>query len=47
MAMFNLYLILHSAVRLLERYLQKDINTKEIVELFEQSASDESEQTST
>lgn len=45
--MFNLYLILHVAVCLLERYLERDINTKETVESFERSASDESEQTST
>lgn len=42
--MLNLYLILHAALFLLESYLERDINTKVIVESFKQSASDESEQ---
>lgn len=45
--MFNLYLILHDPVCLLEMYLERDVNTKEIVESFEQNASDEPEQTNT
>lgn len=45
--MFDLYLILHAALCLLERYLEKNINTTEIVESFVQSDSAESEQEST
>lgn len=45
MAIINLYLNLDAAVCFFERCLERDINTKEIVESLEQSASDESEQT--
>lgn len=47
MAIINLYLNLDAAVCFFERYLERDINTKEIVESLEQSASDETEQTRT
>lgn len=47
MAIFILYLNPDVAVCFFEKYLERDINTKKITESYGQSASDESEQTST
>lgn len=47
MAIFILYLNANAAVCLFGRYLERDINTEEIVESLGKRVSDESEQAST